>query len=154
MQRSRKWYLTLLHVCHVRETVLVWGSAVSTNNVGRIEPIRSSAGINGLLIQVEVPRRPSSDPNRSSPMMLLLTLKAGQAFLLWLAVHPWASLTDGGGDGITVTVLVCWSLPSGDPSAAMVDTRCSHMIRRRAARVLLVFSLDDPWPPKAMVETD
>lgn len=54
----------------------------------------------------------------------------------------------GGGNGSTMKASVRWSPSRGVPSAAVVKTKYSHVARRRAARVLSVFSLSGPWPPR------
>ena len=56
------------------------------------------------------------------------------------------------GKGSTMDAPVRLSPPSGVPSEAVVEIRCSHVARKRAARALSFFSSIEPCPPRAIAD--
>ena len=54
--------------------------------------------------------------------------------------------------GSTMDVPVRLSPPSIVPSEAVAEIRCSHVVRKRAARALSFFSFIEPYPPRDIAD--
>ena len=60
----------------------------------------------------------------------------------------------GGVHGSTMDAPVRISPPSGVPSEAVAEIRCSHVGRKEAARALSLFSSIEPYPLRAIADAD
>ena len=60
--------------------------------------------------------------------------------------------SEDGGNCRTIDAPVRLDPPSGVPSEAVADIRCSHVARKRAARALSYYSTIEPCPPRAIAD--